>query len=279
MNNYQGKQIEYAECFVAFLDVLGFKKLVFSSKQEDRKKIEEYFGLIEGVTSELKQIKSKKQLGSLIISDSVILSIPVENDSFDKIDKLRHLCVAVGKIQSTLAMKGVWLRGAISSGQAYFDPEKNNIVGKAYIDAYLLEQSKAIFPRVIIDHKIINELGKNSSQDLIDEINNKNNGGLVFSNWHTDILFDWEKNQQIDGKVEQDVAMFIDYLSLAIDDLTILKKLINNIEKMIYSDNSIYSKFKWVMNYLLVSCAWKMQNSEGFTHGELEEFFCKLQRY
>ncbi len=284
MNNDLIKRIEYTECFIAFLDVLGFKKLVFSSKPEDQRKIEEYFGLIEEVTSELKEIKAKKGLGSLIISDSVILSMPVEDDILTKIDKFRHLCIAVAKIQSMLAMKGIWLRGAISSGEAYFDPQKNNIVGKAYIDAYILCESKAIFPRVIIDHKIITELGKPTSQDLIEEINKKTEGGLRFANWNSDVLFDWRKNDRVDGeKLVQDVAMFIDYLSPSIEDLGKFKELINNIEKMIYSDNSIYSKFKWIMTYMSINCASKMGEGK-FLPGEkvlkeLDNLYWHLRRY
>jgi hypothetical protein len=252
--------------------------MVFSSKQEDRNKIEEYFGLIEEVTTELKAIESKKELGSLIISDTVILSMPVDDNILTKIDKLRHLCIAVAKIQSLLAVKGIWLRGAISSGEAYFDPKKNNIVGKAYIDAYILAESKAIYPRVIIDHKIINELGKLSSQDLIDEINKKTDGGLKFANWTTDVLFNWQKNDLVEGeKLVQDVAMFIDYLSPAMKDSDKLKKLISNIEKMIYSDNSVYLKFKWIMTYLSVNCAGR--GADNLFDREFSDFYFKMRRY
>lgn len=278
MNNNQVKKIDYSECFIAFLDVLGFKRMVFSSKQKDRTKIEEYFGLIEEVTSELKAIEPKKELGSLIISDSVILSMPVDDNISTKIDKFRHLCIAVAKIQSLLALKGIWLRGAISSGEAYFDPKKNNIVGKAYIDAYILAESKAIYPRVIIDHKIINELDKLSSQDLIDEINKKTEGGLKFANWTTDVLFNWQKNDLVEGeKLVQDVAMFIDYLSPAMKDLDKLRKLISNIEKMIYSDNTVYLKFKWIMTYLSVNCAGR--GGDNLFDREFNDFYFKMRRY
>jgi hypothetical protein len=194
------------------------------------------------------------------------------------VDKLRHLCVAVGKIQSTLAIRNIWLRGAISSGQAYFDPAKNNVVGPAYIKAYLLSERQAIFPRVILDHSIVNELGKQSSQDLIDDINQ---GGRPFINWPSDILFDWGKKRNLGKGLEQDVGLFIDYLSPSIDRPAEIGILISNIEKNIYSDNRVYSKFRWVVDYLLVNYLWKKQqpliNEE--VARRLDEDINKLKRY
>ena len=75
----------------------------------------------------------------------------------DNIDKFRQLCIAVGIIQKHLAVKNIWMRGAISSGDTYFDSIKGQIVGPAYINAYLLENKSAVSPRVIIDSKIIKE--------------------------------------------------------------------------------------------------------------------------
>lgn len=272
------KDIKYSEYFIAFLDVLEFKKLVFSGKSEDHKKIEEYFGLIETVTEELMSIKAKKHLGSLIISDSVILSLPLEDGPLNKVDKLRHLCIAVGKIQSTLAKNNIWVRGAISSGPAFFDSSQKNIVGEAYINAYLLEERQAIYPRVIIDNKIIKELKKNTSQDLIDEINCRSQGGPPFINWNTDILFNWEDKREVNITIKQDVALFIDYLSPLLNNIEELRFIIKNIEKIIYSDNKIYSKFRWVVDYLLVCSEFKLLIVGGEERRKLKNIVKKLKR-
>jgi hypothetical protein len=278
MNNQIQNNIEYSDYFVAFLDVLGFKKLVFSGKKSDHKKIEEYFDLIESVTGKLKRIKAKKHLGSLIISDSVILSVPFESGPLNKIDKLRHLCVAVGKIQLTLAIKNIWVRGAISSGPAFFDPRKNNVVGKAYINAYQLEERQAVYPRVIIDNKIIAELQKQTSQDLIDEINFRNQGGPPFINWNTDILFNWEEKREIDNTIGQDAALFIDFFSPTLLDNKKLRLIINNLEKSMYSENNVYPKFRWLVDYLLVCCKFKLSHVSGNENKTLMNIVKKLNR-
>ncbi|MEN8252719.1 MAG: hypothetical protein ABFQ53_04035, partial [Patescibacteria group bacterium] len=245
------RKIEYTKCYVAFLDVLGFKNLVLSNKQEDKQKIDEYFDLIERVTEYLKEIKAKRNLGSIIISDSVILSVPVGDTNIQKIENLRHLCIAVGKIQFSLALNNIWLRGAISSGDAYFNPTENQVIGPAYIAAYLLEERQAINPRVIIDNKIIKELKADSAQDFIEKINNKQDGGLQFTNWSKDVLFEWQHNDFVKKKLTKDIALFIDYLHPVFDDQTSLKTIIKNIEKSMYSANGVYSKFRWVVDYLM----------------------------
>ncbi len=122
--------------YVAYLDILGFKDLVKSKEHKDRKKIYEYFKLIEEITSDLKKIESQKDIGAIIISDSVTLSVPFGAEKDENIYKLRKLCIAIQKIQFKLAEKTIWLRGAISSGEAYFDSKKNQIVGPAYINAF-----------------------------------------------------------------------------------------------------------------------------------------------
>ena len=162
---------------------------------------------------------------------------------------------------------------------AGFDPDKNSVVGEAYINAYLLEERQAIFPRVILDNKIIKKVNKSSAQCLIDEINFKNHQERRFPNWQTDILFNWEEKKKLINSLSQDTALFVDYLSPIIYDIGQLKILIKNIEKNIYSDNNIYSKFRWVLNYLIANCKWKVSGCEGGHDRQLKEELKRLKRY
>jgi hypothetical protein len=276
MNHPVTRELPYSNYYVAFLDILGFTDLVLSKKKNDKLKIEKYFELIKVVTERLRRIKSEHNFGSIIISDSVILSVPFGNNLTEKIDNLRQLLVAVGIIQFTLAGRNIWLRGGISSGMAYFNPVENAIVGPAYVNAYLLEQKHALFPRVLVDNKIIKELGKNSSQDLIDEINQKSEGGLNFQNWSSDILFDREGLLQSAAMLPQDIALFVDYLSPAFNDAGEFRRLMTHIELNIYSNNNIYKKFRWVVDYLMVSCEKYMQ---AHNRPDLRQKFSQLKRY
>jgi hypothetical protein len=256
------ENISYEKSYVAFLDVLGFKNLVMSNKKKDKVKLEQYFGIVNSAIEYLKGIPSKKNIRSIIISDSVILSVPHGQNNQENIDKLRHLCVAVGLIQQYLALKNIWLRGAISSGDTYFNSEKGQIVGPAYINSYLLEGSIAISPRVVLDSKIIEELEFSSATEFIDSMNKMDYGGLSYKNWGSSILHSWHYP---DGKlvtlIEQDIALFIDYLSPVVESNgRRLLKIIENIESNMYKNTTTYKKFRWVADYLKSICIKESKN-------------------
>lgn len=244
-------RIKYKDSYVAFLDVLGFKNLVFSKDDKSITKLNIYFDIVDRVINYLKRINEKQKIGYIVISDSIIFTIPQSTDKEENIDNLRQLCIAVGFMQVTLAVEDIWIRGAISSGKTYFDKDNNQIVGPAYINAYLLEEKQSIFPRIILDNKIIKELKFENSQAFINKINLMHENGLDYENCGKFILFDWSQN----NKLEKDIPLFIDYLSFFLkeDKLTnkeiIRDKVIENIENNIYLNTSLYSKFKWVSEY------------------------------
>lgn len=247
-------EIEYSDYYVAFLDVLGFKALVKSNKKEDKQKIFEYFRLVNEVANEITNIPSKKDIGLIIISDSVILSMPIEKEPSENIRKLRELCIAIQKIQFKLAEMNIWLRGAISSGKAYFNSNDSQVVGPAYINAYLLEERIAINPRVVIDNKLIKELKLDSAQELIEKVNNDISCSQEYEPLERNVLFQWTHGSVQKIGLKKDVALFIDYLVYAFEEESKLKIIIKNLEKSMYLDNAVYPKFRWVTDYLLSSC-------------------------
>ncbi len=138
-----------ADKYVAYLDVLGFKELVFKRKIED---LEIYFSTIHKVLDDVKS--AKQNIQSLLVSDSVILIAPNTKEDF------KILIRAVQTIQTALFFKNIWIRGAVSFGEIHFDTKENLIVGKGLINAYLLEQL-AKYPRVIIDPSVIPRIEPN----------------------------------------------------------------------------------------------------------------------
>jgi hypothetical protein len=249
------ESIEYKEGYVAFLDLLGFKELVFSQKDEDKEKIERYLGIVDSAIEYLKTIKSKQPIGYIVISDSIILSVPFGESNDENLDRLRHLCIAVSYIQYYLAIRDIWLRGAISFGKTYFDSNKNQIIGDGYINAYLLEESLAKYPRVILDNKIINKLEFSNANELIEKINTHE-----FDNCNK-VLFDWKYCSRrhsycYDDYFQRDIPLFIDYLGLMKNHTSNAAEqcrdsITDNIIKNVYKKTNIYSKFKWVSEYYL----------------------------
>lgn len=242
------KDINYQDSYVAFIDVLGFKSLVNSQKDEDKDKLESYLGIVNEAVTYLKKIPSKNNIGSIIISDSIILSVPQAQRNEKNIDRLRHLCVAVGIIQLHLSLKNIWVRGAISSGKAHFDSSDNQIIGPAYIKSYLLEKELAKYPRVILDSKIIDELGFTSAAKFI-AIINREPERLNFNNWGNSILFDWRYRPS--NPIKKDIPLFIDYLLPIVEENgERFELIVENVSKSIYSDTNVYNKFRWVVEYL-----------------------------
>lgn len=233
----------YKESYVAFLDVLGFKNMVMKKKNQ---KLTTYFQEVNKVIKDLKNIEPKKNIGYIVISDSIILTLEKDNNITRNKFILRQLCIAVRRIQKKLALNNIWLRGAISSGKTYFDQDNNQIVGPAYINAYQLEEELAIYPRVILDNRIINDLNFDSSDEFIKEINYEKS-----ENESNVALYDWNKNEFITNhSIEQDVLFFIDYLYDVINSNEEFRKIYNNIKENLYSSTKISKKYRWVTNYL-----------------------------
>jgi hypothetical protein len=249
MNSAKG--IKYSDYYVAFLDILGFKKLVMSKSQRDKIKILKYFQLVEKITKDLKQFKPKEDISTIIVSDSIILTVPKGTDTDTRRDHLRQLCIAIQKIQFGLAEQDIWLRGAVSSGEAYLSREKNQVVGPAYIDAYLLEEHLAKYPRVILDNKIIKDLNADTSKMLVDLINYPSKG-TEYDVQGNNVLFNWTHlDGMVRSELKNDVPLFIDYLAFSLQNYKKLNQIVDNIEKNIYADNVIYEKFRWVTDYLI----------------------------
>lgn len=237
-------EIKYEESFVAFLDVLGFTDMV---KNNNISKINTYLIKVEIAMSELKKILTQNgvSMDYIIISDSIIISIKQKNNTKGNINILRNLCTSISVLQSFLSYQDIWLRGAISSGEAYFNQEKNQIIGKAYINAYLLE-SKVSNPQVILDNKIIKELQFSNSKDFIDAINNDDDNSIIRK---LKVLYNWENN----SRIKKDFPLFIDYqLFPFLNDKTDqVKDIVKIIENNIYTNTNLYTKYKWLADYIL----------------------------
>lgn len=157
----------YEKRLVAFLDVLGFKALV--KHQDGQENIRKYLNSINNVVLE----KQWDWIVDVIaISDSIILSTPIsvmEDNNW----LIGDFCDLVAEIQFEMALQNIWLRGAITFGDCYFMKDPIQIIGPAYIKAYELEQSKAIYPRVIIDPDLVSELDFENGDEFINKIDEK----------------------------------------------------------------------------------------------------------
>lgn len=247
-------EVKYKKGFVAFLDILGFKEMVLNKNLGSIQKIENYLNIVNEEINKYKADDSAlHDFKSIVISDSIILSMDIlENDQLESnareinLHTLRILCLIISSIQAKLANVDIFLRGAISFGDIYFDDNLKQIVGDGYINAYLLEETHAIYPRVILDNKIVSFLKFETSGDFIKEVNKK---------YPEKILYEWNQkfsyqsiHQNLYG-INKDVPLFIDYVdALNENELNNFAELL---KKNAYLNTSVYPKYKWLANYLI----------------------------
>ena len=144
--------------YVAFLDILGFKnKLKGLSQNEARS----FMGKFSSIVYHDFQVKSE-EINGLVVSDSVVLS--TKDVKQDSLKSLVNLVLLICKDE--FAQNGILLRGAIAKGEFDEMParelknlRKELIVGQAYVDAYLLENS-------------VKTIGINLSKDVYDDLQN-----------------------------------------------------------------------------------------------------------
>ncbi len=215
--------------YVAFLDVLGFKELVIKKGV----KLDKYF---ETISKALNDINSDKtEITSQLISDSTILACNMTNDNF------KLLLRAVQTIQSRCAIENIWIRGAITVGDIFFDRNLNIVVGNGLSDAYLLETQEK-FPRVIIDPKIIVE----SFENRLDFIRRFNNH---FKTKKLEVV-PLIHNSRNPYKIIESDAFFVSFAErIAYENIDNLELVYNHIKRELYSGQKNYAKYFWLKNY------------------------------
>ncbi|MFN7825029.1 MAG: hypothetical protein ACK5P6_06690 [Pseudobdellovibrionaceae bacterium] len=245
--------MQFQQCFVAFLDILGFREMV-----KDQQRVTQAITFIQsaianGISQGSHGIFPNDPIHQMSLSDSIVFSIPTGASLYEHYKRLRFLLHAVQKFQQLCAINDIWIRGGVSWGQL---STGQNVVGEGLVKAFEIEQS-ARFPRVVIDPRILPELftplnGPKSRQELIKEIN------LSFGvqNYSGEFLFSKEKHlaQPFQGYLQDDVPLFVHYFhNLYSQDFTEnqRQKICENISKWVYKTKSteIYSKYRWVIDY------------------------------
>lgn len=144
-------QITYENRLVAFIDILGFSKLIDRSVAEP--------GIVPWMVNVLDAIKSneglKEKFGKKLdvrieftaFSDCFVLSTRIPEDP------VNTALYQVALICSLMLRAGVFVRGAIVEGMLF---HRDNIVfGPGLLDAYNKEQKECVFPRIILSNDLV----------------------------------------------------------------------------------------------------------------------------
>jgi hypothetical protein len=228
--------------FVAYLDVLGFTDMVFAN---DSSRIDTYQQTLE---REILTLINEKfdAIQFLTISDTAVMLIEYAEEN--KIENLRKLLQAVQEVQVIFAKKDIWIRGAVSLGKVWFDKKRNILIGQGYVNALLLEK-EAIYPRVIIDPRIVLFVS-NSAQTFKLQYND---GIAAPNDRRRTLIYPFVANANENGeKFIEDDSLFVCYGSLLVKDLnsSSWQELYTNIKNNLYSNQKTYHKYLWLKKYL-----------------------------
>ena len=102
--------------------------------------------------AEMAQIFSKQDVIVKFFSDNILIAIKLNANDEKRVAKLTKLLNIAGNIQTEVLGYGYLMRGAIVEGDFYHD--EKFVYGKALVEAVNIEESVAIYPRIIIQKQI-----------------------------------------------------------------------------------------------------------------------------
>lgn len=218
----------YTDCYIAFLDILGFKELIKT------KSCDELYSIF---TEKMKKHTSKIYKGAKEIINLNDVKLKVMSDSIcffvdSKIqNSLFGLILTCAEFQAELLKysKPILSRGAIVKGKLYANGDI--IFGPGFVDAYIMEEQKATYPRIIMTINTFDSAKCNTDDCIANYLSN-----LVY----------------------RDTDDFITIDSLEVfegfdTDGTYCKNLYNHILNALNTteDNSVREKYLYLKNRLL----------------------------
>lgn len=174
---------EYKECYIAVLDILGFKYLLGNYDCEILASIfdeinQEYI-ISYNKTGE--PIVSKDDLHIKVMSDTVcvFVEVSVKNALTALIATCDYLQIRLLRLNPP-----VLSRGAIVKGQIYHN--KDVLFGKGFVKAYYLQEEQAVYPRIIIEDEVV------KSYKIFDEAGQKYlDNNLIKDNYDDKYISDY----------------------------------------------------------------------------------------
>ena len=229
--------VHYETRYVEFLDLLGFKGLVYQSakSQSILNKINKVLNYIYEVQHDnydgfMSQVEFGKQVTTF--SDSIVISYSTSTlgGGFHILMDLIYICI-------DLLSNGILVRGGVTVGPLIHNEQK--CFGPAMNRAYEMESEKAIYPRILIDKSVLDFNLKNPGPANTVEQENEYLLGLI-------------------KKDSNDKELFLDYLKQynELDDLDIYLYFMSNTREFIIENLSkfkkterVYKKYEWLTQY------------------------------
>lgn len=155
------EKVSYRDAIVSFIDILGFRGLVAVKSANE---IHEICQLFQGQYATPNLTNSEHRSGIVrmseihFFSDSVVRikyddppSDTAFNAATDEVMSLAHM-------QWNLLKRGVLVRGGVVKGPIFSDPNSHTLFGPALVEAYSLESSLAVTPRILVSGEVVHDV-------------------------------------------------------------------------------------------------------------------------
>jgi hypothetical protein len=162
--------MKYEQRIVAFIDILGFKSLLSETTDnkgiDNEKAINAVISAYEAIRdiwdldkkSDYLDTESSDSKKVSIFSDCLVVSFEVNQPS-----QVFYTLLEIKWLIMRLISRKILCRGAVSVGK--FIHTDHYLFGPALVEAYTLESKAAMYPRVILDHTVIEAGAQNSIMD------------------------------------------------------------------------------------------------------------------
>ena len=190
--------MKYEKRLIAFVDFLGFKKMIEES-EVDEHCICEIYSAIHNIYMVLWDYLAYSPGNTTLrithFSDSIVMSC-VFDEAEDVVLIIRHLRY----VQQMLAEKhSMLLRGAITIGELIHDD--HILMGPAMVEAYTMENNVALYPRIILSDIAKQAWDKcNQILQVADTPDNQFMHKDTDGQWYIDYLNDLDDNFSNDGE-------------------------------------------------------------------------------
>lgn len=164
----------YEECIVTYLDVLGFRTLIAEKSAEEvqsilnrfRRSAQPYKFDDEAFDMELARMNANVE----IVSDAIVRARPIKNDF--RYGVLAHELMDLQYTQIDCISNGIVIRGALTIDYLHLgDGLRGPYFGPGLIRAYEMERHDVIFPRIMVEERVVRRFKRKHDPSLRSEDN------------------------------------------------------------------------------------------------------------
>lgn len=146
--------MEYQLSIISYFDIVGMRQLLAESGKVEGK-ITEILSLCKLLSDPDQGSKDAWGWKFVNFSDLTVRAVPIMSDANKqyRIGLMFHELTDICHIQANLINRGVMLRGCMTVGNIVIENEF--VFGEGLARAYIQESTKARFPRIIIDRRLM----------------------------------------------------------------------------------------------------------------------------